>query len=132
MLYRILADGVMVAHFAFIMFVVVGAVLAWRWPVVLWAHVPALAWGVGTIAIGFPCPLTALEKGLRRMAGEAGYAGGFVDRYIEDVIYPDEYTVLLRSVAALAVVGSYVVALRRVTPSPERGRPERPSPRCAR
>ncbi len=114
MLYRILADGVMVVHFAFIMFVAVGAVLAWWWPTVLWAHVPALAWGVGTVVIGFPCPLTGLENGLRRVAGDAGYTGGFVDRYIEDVIYPDEYTFLLRGLAALAVVGSYVGALRRM------------------
>jgi hypothetical protein len=113
MLYRILADGVMVVHFAFILFVVVGAVLAWRWPAVLWVHVPALAWGVGTVAIGFPCPLTTLENGLRRVAGDAGYGGGFVDRYIEDVIYPDEYTILLRGLAALAIAGSYVAVLRR-------------------
>ncbi len=113
MVYRILADGVMVVHFAFILFIVVGAVLAWRWPGVLWAHVPALAWGVGTVAIGFPCPLTALEKGLRRLAGGAGYHGGFVDRYIENVIYPGDYTVLLRGLAALAIAASYVAVLRR-------------------
>ncbi len=114
MLYRFLADAVMVVHFAFIMFVVVGAVLAWRWPAVLWAHVPALAWGVGTVTIGFPCPLTSLEKGLRRLAGGTGFDGGFVDRYIENVVYPDEYTVLLRSLAAMAIVGSYVALVRRL------------------
>jgi Protein of Unknown function (DUF2784) len=113
MLYRILADAVMVVHFAFILFVVGGAILAWRWPAVLWAHLPALAWGIGTVAIGFPCPLTTLENGFRRLAGDAGYQGGFVDRYIEDVIYPGEYTVLLRGLAALAITGSYVAVLRR-------------------
>lgn len=113
MLYRILADGVMVVHFAFIMFVAAGALLAWRWPAVLWVHLPALAWGVGTVAIGFPCPLTALENGLRGLAGDAGYHSGFVDRYIEDVIYPDEYTGVLRGLAALAIIGSYVAALHR-------------------
>ena len=113
MLYRILADGAMVVHFAFILFVVFGALLAWRWPALLWAHVPALAWGAGTIAIGFPCPLTALENGFRRLAGDAGFQGGFVDRYIEDVIYPDEYTVVLRTLAALVIAGSYVAVLRR-------------------
>jgi hypothetical protein len=108
MLYRILADGVVVVHFAFILFVAVGAVLAWRWPALVRVHLPALAWGAGTVVIGFPCPLTPLEKGLRRLAGEEGYQGGFVDHYIEDVIYSDEYTVVLRAVAVATIVVGYL------------------------
>ncbi len=113
MLYGILADGVMVVHFAFILFVAVGAVLAWRWPALVWVHLPALAWGVGTVAIGFPCPLTPLEKGLRGLAGEEGYQGGFVDHYIEDVIYPDEYSVALRAIAGVAIAVGYLGLRRR-------------------
>ncbi len=112
MLYRILADGVVVVHFAFILFVFAGAAMAWRWPALVWVHLPALAWAFGTVVIGLPCPLTPLEKGLRRQAGEESYRGGFVDRYIEDVVYPDEYTSVLRAVAALAIVVSYL-GLRR-------------------
>ena len=113
MLYRILADGVVVVHFAFILFVVAGAAMAWRWPALARMHVPALAWAIGTVVIGFPCPLTPLEKGLRHQAGDEGYGGGFVDHYIEDVVYPDEYTALLRAVAAVAIVVSYVGLGRR-------------------
>ena len=36
MLYRLVADGVVVAHFAFIVFVAVGGLMAWRWPRLLW------------------------------------------------------------------------------------------------
>lgn len=129
MLYRVLADGVMVVHFAFIVFVAVGAVVAWRWPALIWAHLPAMAWGLGTVTIGLPCPLTPLEKGLRRRAGDEGYEGGFVDHYIEDVIYPDEYSSVLRSLVAVMVVAGYwglrPTAPRRrhglVTPSRCRG-----------
>ena len=113
MLYRILADGVMIVHFAFIMFVAVGAVLAWRWPALVWAHLPALVWGVGSVTIGLPCPLTPLEKGLRHLAGDAGYEGGFVDHYIEDVIYPDEYSVVLRALAVVTIVAGYLGLPRR-------------------
>ncbi len=113
MLYRILADGVMVVHFTFIVFVAVGAVLAWRWPALVWLHLPGVAWGVGTVVIGFPCPLTPLEKALRRLAGGEGYQGGFVDHYIEDVIYPDEYSVALRAVAVAAIVVGYLGLRRR-------------------
>ncbi len=113
MLYRILADGVMIVHFAFILFVAVGSVLAWRWPALVWVHLPALAWGVGTVTIGFACPLTPLEKGLRRLAGDGGYQGGFVDHYIEGVIYPDEYSFVLHALAALVTVVGYLRVLRR-------------------
>lgn len=105
--YRIAADAVMVLHLAFILFVAFGALLAWRWPRLIWAHVPALAWGVGTVVIGFPCPLTAIEKDLRHLAGTEGYAGGFVDHYIENVVYPDEYTAALRTVAVAIIVVGY-------------------------
>jgi hypothetical protein len=112
MLFRALADGVVVFHLAFIIFVAVGSVLAWRWPAIAWAHLPALAWGAGTVAIGFPCPLTPLEKWLRLRAGDEGYAGGFVDHYVEDVVYPDEYTGALRLVIAVVVVVGYAGLVR--------------------
>lgn len=108
MLYRILADGVVVVHLSFILFVVAGAAMAWRWPALVWVHLPALAWGFGTVLVGFPCPLTPLEKGLRRQAGDEGYRGGFVDHYIEDVVYPDEYTSVLRALAAVVILVSYL------------------------
>ena len=113
MLYRILADAVMIGHFAFILFIAVGALLAWRWPALVWVHLPALAWGIGTVLIGFPCPLTPLELALRERAGDAGYEGGFVDHYIEGVIYPEEYTTVLRALVVVAVVAGYCGVRRR-------------------
>ena len=110
---RALADAVVVVHLGFIVFVAAGSVLAWRWPRLVWLHVPALAWSVATLAVGLACPLTALEKGLRRLAGDGGYGGGFVDRYVEDVVYPDEYTGLLRAAAAALVVAGYAGLARR-------------------
>lgn len=110
--YRILADAVVFVHFGFILFVAAGALLAWRWPRVAVAHLPALAWAVGTVAIGFPCPLTALEKTLRRWGDAQPYEGGFVDHYIEDVIYPDQYSGSLRALALLLIVTGYYGARR--------------------
>jgi hypothetical protein len=111
--YRIAADAVVVVHFGFILFVAIGGVIAWRWPRLLWLHVPAVAWGLGIVAVGFACPLTPLELRLRRLAGGQGYEGGFVDRYIEDVIYPGEYTWLVRTVIAVAVVVGWTVLIAR-------------------
>ncbi len=120
--YRILADTVVIVHFSFIVFVAVGALLAWRWPGLVSAHAVALAWGVGTVIIGFPCPLTALEKGLRSLAGDQAYAGGFIDHYLEGVVYPGQYTWALRGLVAVAVLVGYVGLSRRrmfgETPNP--------------
>lgn len=113
-LYRSLADLTMIVHFAFIAFLPVGALLAWRWPRLIWLHVPAVGWGIAIITLGFSCPLTPLEQYFRRLAGVRGYEGGFVDRYLEDVIYPGELTPLLRVLAAVAVVGGYAaLALKK-------------------
>lgn len=114
MLFRALSDAVVVVHLGFIVFVAVGGFLAWRWPWIVWLHVPAVIWGVAIIVVGFECPLTPLEKALRDRGGEAAYDGGFVDRYIEDVVYPEEYTPYLRAVAVLLVVAAYVRILRYV------------------
>jgi hypothetical protein len=113
MVYRVLADAVVLLHLGFILFVALGALLAWRWPALLWAHLPAVAWAAGTVVIGFPCPLTALEKDLRNAAGDGGYPGGFIDHYVEGVVYPERYTLALRALAAGAVVAGYLGLRRR-------------------
>ena len=103
MVYRLLADVVMSVHFAFILFVALGGILAWRWPRLLWPHVVAVVWGAGIVWIGWDCPLTPLEEWLRTRGGEEGWDTGFVDRYIEGVIYPQQYTPHLRALAALLI-----------------------------
>ncbi|MGI8809408.1 MAG: DUF2784 domain-containing protein [Acidimicrobiales bacterium] len=108
MLDGLLADLVVVVHLGFIVFVAVGSLLAWRYPWLVWVHAPSVAWAVTTITIGVPCPLTQLEKDLRRSAGEVGYGGGFVDRYVEGVVYPESLTLLLRGMVLAAIVLGYV------------------------
>jgi len=112
MVYRVLADAVVVVHFAFLAFVVTGPLLARRWHAVVWLHLPALAWAVGIVAVGYECPLTALENRLRHLGGELAYPGGFVDHYIENVLYPERYTPLLLAVAALTVAVGYATSPR--------------------
>lgn len=103
---------VMVFHFAFLLFLAAGSLLAWRWPRLVAFHLPSVAWGLVSISAGLDCPLTPVEKQLRRSAGEQGYAGGFVDHYIEGVIYPEHYTPLLRVLIATAVVVGYLRLIR--------------------
>ncbi len=92
MWYRIAADLVVAVHLLFISFVVGGAFLAWRWPRIIWAHLPAMVYGALVEFTGFTCPLTPLENYLRHRAGDAGYRGGFIAHYLVAVIYPPGLT----------------------------------------
>jgi Protein of Unknown function (DUF2784) len=113
MVFRLLADLVVVVHLAFILFVAAGGLLVWRWPRLVRWHLPAVAWGIAIITIGFTCPLTPLEHYLRARSGEQGHDGGFVDRYVEGVIYPGGLTPLVRALIATVVVVGYAGALHR-------------------
>jgi uncharacterized protein DUF2784 len=91
-IYRTLADVVVLAHFGFILFVVLGGLLVLRWPKLVWLHLPAAAWGILIEFFGWVCPLTPLENHWRALGGQAGYSGGFVQHYIVSLIYPDRLT----------------------------------------
>ena len=99
-----LADGVVLLHLAFIVFVVAGAALLFRWPRLVWLHLPALLWGAYAEFSGALCPLTPLENHLRALAGDAGYRGGFVEHYLIPLIYPAALTREWQTLLGLAVV----------------------------
>ena len=123
MLYRLLADVVLVVHLGFVLFVVAGAFLILRWPRAVWVHIPAAIWGVLVEWSGWVCPLTPLENWLRREGGAAGYAGGFVEHYLVPVLYPASLTrsvqvllgatVLVVNLIAYALVFARTIASRR-------------------
>jgi hypothetical protein len=82
------ADIIVLLHFAFILFVSAGGLLVLRWPRLAWLHLPCVAWGVLIEATGCICPLTPMEMRFRLAAGDPGYSGDFIDRYLLPVIYP--------------------------------------------
>src|SRR5437667_2733305 len=106
MLYRRLADGVVLIHAAFVIFVVAGGFLAIRWRQLVWFHIPAALWGALIEFSGWICPLTPLENLLRQRAGEAGYSGGFVEHYVLHTLYPTTLTP-----ATQWILGSFVLAV---------------------
>lgn len=109
MVYRLLADLVTVLHLVFIAFVVLGGLLAFRWPRAAWVHIPAALWGTFIEFSGRICPLTPLEVWLRRQGGAEGYAGGFVERYLIPVLYPADLTTDIQ-----ILLGGVVVAINGI------------------
>ena len=118
MIYRALADLVLVVHLAFVLFVVLGGLLALRWQWVALVHIPAAVWGVLIEYTGWICPLTPLENSLRQSGGEAGYSGGFIQHYIQPVLYPAGLTretqILLGSLALLVNLAAYGMVIARM------------------
>ena len=108
--YPLLADAVLLFHLAFIIFVVLGAALVWRYPRLAWLHLPAVLWAAGMEFSGRVCPLTPLENHLRRLSGEAGYGGGFIEHYLLPIIYPHGLTHQLQLALGAAVIAINVVA----------------------
>jgi hypothetical protein len=110
MLSRVAADLLVALHFAFIVFVLAGGYLAWRWRWVIWLHLPAAAWGALIEFAGWICPLTPWEVALRQQAGEAGYAGGFIEHYLIPVVYPAGLTPAIQTILGCAVIAVNAVA----------------------
>lgn len=88
MIYRLLADAVLILHLLFIGFVVFGGLFARRSPWVALAHIPAACWGAFIEVTGGLFPLTVMEVEFRHCAGDAGYSGSFIEHYLLPVIYP--------------------------------------------
>jgi uncharacterized protein DUF2784 len=104
MFFRISADVVVVVHFAFAMFAVLGGFLVLRRKRWAWLHVPAMLWAALIEFADWMCPLTWLEDWLRERGGRTPYSGDFVEHYLMPVMYPDQLTRSLQIALGLLVV----------------------------
>jgi len=110
MIFRVLADLIVVVHFAFVLFVVLGGLLVIRRRSVAWVHLPAAAWGVWIELSGWICPLTPLENHLRARAGGDVYDVSFVERYLMPVLYPESLARELQlTLGAVVIIVNAVV-----------------------
>jgi hypothetical protein len=97
------AGAVALVHAAAVLFMLIGSLLALRWPRLLWLHVPVSLVILALYLTGSDCPLTTWELDLRERAGEPGYRGGFIGHYITEPLgFPIE--------ATSTQVGIYIVA----------------------
>lgn len=117
MLPALAADLLVAVHLAFILFVILGGLLVLRWRWIAWLHLPAAAWGAAIEFFGWICPLTPLENRLRAAAGQVGYTHGFIEEYLEPIVYPAGLTADIQiwlGVGVIAINGLiYAWVLRR-------------------
>ena len=123
--YQILADSVLVLHFAFVIFVVAGLVLVvvgnfrrWRWVNEMWfrlAHLAAIALVVAQAWLGEACPLTTLEIWLRSQAAQKTYSGSFIEYWLQRVLFYEAEPwvfVLIYSLFGLSVLFACALSAR--------------------
>jgi hypothetical protein len=125
----IAADGVLVLHLAFIVFVLVGGLLVLRWRRLALLHAPAVAWAAFVELSGVICPLTLIENRLRAAAGLSGYAGDFVGHYLLRVIYPAGLSRATQLLLALVVIVVNVAIYATMLRSLRSAEPLREAPR---
>lgn len=115
-MFSALADGVLVLHLLFILWVIFGAVVAFRRPLLRWIHIACLLWGILTELLPWPCPLTLLENWLEARAGVTPYQGGFFLHYLDALVYPNISATML-TIAGVVVcamnLGLYIFVLAR-------------------
>lgn len=102
--YRLLADLVVLVHFAFVLFVILGGFLIARRRRLMPFHLAAAVWAALIEFNGWICPLTPLENQLRQKSGANGYDSDFVAHYILPILYPEGLTRELQIALGVLVV----------------------------
>lgn len=87
MIFRLLADFFFIAHLCFVLFAIFGGLLVLRRRRLIWLHLPTVAWAAAVEFFQLSCPLTTLENHFKRLGGEQGYEGGFIEHYISAILY---------------------------------------------
>jgi hypothetical protein len=114
-LYLVLADCVLALHFLFIVWLVFGALVTRRRPILQWLHIACLVWGVLVEVTPWPCPLTLLENWLESRAGVGAYQGGFLLHYLDKLVYPDVSPTLLMIVGVTVCAVNLFIYGRRLS-----------------
>jgi hypothetical protein len=95
--YRLLADAILLLHFAFVAFVVLGLIVIWIGYFCGWrfvrnfyfrvAHLVAMGFVLAEALLGFTCPLTTWEAKLRSLTGEDPYQGSFIQHWVSRLLF---------------------------------------------
>jgi Protein of Unknown function (DUF2784) len=113
-MYQSVVGLVVVLHFAFIGYVVIGGFLALAWRRTIGVHIAAVIWGVAIAIKRVDCPLTWLERWARARAGMAPLPpDGFIAHYVTGVIYPAGWVVGVQLVSFAVVALSWTLFFRR-------------------
>ena len=103
-MYELAADFALIVHFAFIIFVLFGALLFFILTKTIYLHLPALFWGIYIELTHSICPLTYLENWFLQKADLKIYSEGFIQNYLVPIVYPKNLTEDLQIYFAIFLV----------------------------
>lgn len=87
--HRLIALSACVTHVIFVIFTVLGGLLAWIAPWVLLPHIASAVWGVRMVKFRRTCPLSVAENWGRRGSGRPPlHERGWIAHYVEGRFYP--------------------------------------------
>jgi hypothetical protein len=105
MIYRLLLETLIAAHFAFILFIVFGALLVIVRRQMIFLHLPTLLYGLLIELLNINCPIEPLESWLRDLSFESGFAEGFLEPYLIGLIYPPSWNQSFGNLMAALLLG---------------------------
>ncbi|MFH1242043.1 MAG: DUF2784 domain-containing protein [Pseudomonadota bacterium] len=90
MMIGMLSDITILFHFLWVLFIVFGIILVWRWPKIAFVHLGGLIFSLIINIFGWYCPLTYLENYLHALSVRGlGYKVSFVQHHLVPIVYPD-------------------------------------------
>ena len=96
MYYGLGANLTLAVHFAFIVFVIFGALLLFTSKKIAFIHIPSVIYGAYIELSHSICPLTYLENWFLRKASMKNYSNSFIEQYLIPIVYPNNLTVELQ------------------------------------
>ena len=120
MAYKIFADAIIVVHFLYILFMLLGFLLTgyalffrqkfFDWWLFRSLHLLGIFYVVSLSILGKYCPLTILENELRlRHEAYSVYSGSFIVHYLEKLVYPDVNPLVIRIPTVFLAIFTIVV-----------------------
>ena len=103
-MYELAANLTLIIHFAFILFVIFGALLFFITTKIIFIHIPAFIWGSYIELTHSICPLTYLENWFLHKANLTTYSEGFIQNYLVPIVYPANLTKDLQIFLGIALI----------------------------
>ena len=103
-MYELAANLTLIIHFAFILFVIFGALLFFITTKIIFIHIPAFIWGSCSELTHCICPLTYLENWFLHKANLTTYSESFIQNYLVPIVYPTNLTKDLQTYLGIALI----------------------------
>ena len=103
-MYELGADLTLIIHFAFILFIIFGALLFFITTKIIFIHIPAFIWGSYIELTNSICPLTYLENWFLHKANLTTYSEGFIQNHLVPIVYPVSLTKDLQTYLGIVLI----------------------------